>query len=74
MPLAGLSADDAINGYYGPSVQPAAVHAASGSAAAGSGNAMSLPTVPHASAVLVWWFILLAICIAMHVLTLKVER
>lgn len=72
MPIASLSADEAINGQYGPAVQPAAVQA-SATADAHPGP-VALPNFPNTSAVLVWWFVLLGLAVLMHVLFLRISE
>lgn len=68
-PSSGLNPDEAINGHYGAAVQPAAVQA-SGS---DSTRPMAVPSVPNASAVLLWWLILLGAAVAMHVLFIRIN-
>jgi len=70
-PTAGLNPDEAINGHYGPAVQPATVQAAAGGSV--SGSPMALPLVPNWSAVLIWWFILLGAAVLMHVLFISIN-
>lgn len=66
----GLPSDESINGYYGASVMPSSAQAAPG-ADVQHGAPMALPGVANVSSILIWWFILLGLCVAFHVITLR---
>ena len=66
-PTAGLNPDEAINGQYGPAIQPSVVQAAGSD----STSPMGVASIPNWSAVLLWWFALLGLAVGMHVLFLR---
>lgn len=67
-----IDANDSINGaYFGPAVEASAM---STPADVDGGGALSVPGGQRVTHVVLWWFILLGVCVASHVITLRMQE
>lgn len=75
----GVSQLDSINGasmgpFSGSTAPANPVNVASAQQAGALNPLSAVPVVGNANAVLVWWFILVGLLVASHVLTLKLQH